>query len=51
MLPRAVLDFGLHGHSIVVLIKALPILALFVFVNADVYANSARELDNELNGE
>ena len=33
-----VLDFG---HHVVFLIKALPVLALFVFVNADVYTNRA----------
>ena len=35
----------------VFLINALPVLALFVFVNADVNTNSAREPNNELNGE
>ena len=36
-----VLVFGHHGVSVVFLIKALPALALFVFVNADVYTMSA----------
>ena len=37
-------DFGLH---VVFLIKALPYLALFAFVNADVYTNRNNELKEQ----